>query len=509
MKPEGTFFRFALLLLCVCFVFPSSFYKSISPMLQQGNNPGVSGSSRTRRSVGIQENETTPAKMKRLNLPCVKPVIDDFPADFMTQSQRSQGGAIIHFAVTMYMFAGLAMICDDYFVPSLEKIAEKFHMRPDVAGATLMAAGTSGTELFTAVIGVFITKTDVGLAAIAGSGAFNVFFIVAICGLFASSTFRLSRWPLCRDLLCYLISIVALISTTYDKKVYWYEALVMIVLYLFYVIVMRYNKKLEGFFQGLASAREDIETNLTESEKNKLLPKQTIPDEEDENLFSNSGVQQIHVIQRNNDSPFSFPQKVFSRTLWIIALPLTFLFYITIPDCRRERWAKWYFVSFVLSLVWMALLTYVLTWMVAILGFTLHIPDEVMALTFLAAGSSVPDALSSLIVARQGNADMAVSHAIGSNVFNILFCLGLPWLLQTTVVDFGGHINVMSNSMTYTTLALFTTAVIPIPVIMLNKWYLSKCLGIIFVVLYLLFAMFTILFAINVFGQFDLQMCLS
>ena len=44
-----------------------------------------------------------------------------------------------------------------------------------------------------------------------------------------------------------------------------------------------------------------------------------------------------------------------------------------------------------------------MVWMVTIIGFTFGIPDSVMGITFLAAGSSVPDALSSVLVVRQGN----------------------------------------------------------------------------------------------------------
>jgi len=39
---------------------------------------------------------------------------------------------------------------------------------------------------------------------------------------------------------------------------------------------------------------------------------------------------------------------------------------------------------------------------VTIISFTLDIPDVVMGITFLAAGTSVPDCMASLIVARQG-----------------------------------------------------------------------------------------------------------
>lgn len=78
-------------------------------------------------------------------------------------------------------------------------------------------------------------------------------------------------------------------------------------------------------------------------------------------------------------------------------------------------------------------------------GSTLGIPDTVMGLTFVAAGVSVPDALSSLAVIKEGLGDMAVSNAVGSNVFDILVCLGLPWFIQTAMIQPGSHVNVISR----------------------------------------------------------------
>jgi sodium/potassium/calcium exchanger 2 len=62
------------------------------------------------------------------------------------------------------------------------------------------------------------------------------------------------------------------------------------------------------------------------------------------------------------------------------------------------------------------------------IGDTFKIPPVIMGLTFLAAGTSVPDLLSSVIVAKQGHGDMAVSSSIGSNIFDILVGLPFPWL---------------------------------------------------------------------------------
>ncbi len=59
------------------------------------------------------------------------------------------------------------------------------------------------------------------------------------------------------------------------------------------------------------------------------------------------------------------------------------------------------------------LFSYVMVWMVALIGYTLRVPDTIMGITFLAAGTSVPDAMASLIVARQGNNRRVLSYLAG------------------------------------------------------------------------------------------------
>ena len=71
-------------------------------------------------------------------------------------------------------------------------------LKPDVAGATWMAAGGSAPELFTSFMGVFVAKSDVGIGTIVGSAVFNVLFVIALCA-FAAPGLALTWWPLCRD----------------------------------------------------------------------------------------------------------------------------------------------------------------------------------------------------------------------------------------------------------------------------------------------------------------------
>lgn len=55
---------------------------------------------------------------------CIPSGIDAFPPDFLSQEQRRQGGVIVHVVIVCYVCAMLAIVCDEYFVPALEAIAE-------------------------------------------------------------------------------------------------------------------------------------------------------------------------------------------------------------------------------------------------------------------------------------------------------------------------------------------------------------------------------------------------
>ena len=128
---------------------------------------------------------------------------------------------------------------------------------------------------------------------------------------------------------------------------------------------------------------------------------------------------------------------------WFISWPLLFLFFFTIPNCNKYQ--KWFLLTFLMSIVWITIFSYVMVWMICITGYTFGIPDTVMGITFLAAGTSVPDTIASILVARNGYGDMAVSNSIGSNVFDIFLGLGLPWLLKTTIRPNGGDDKVQSD----------------------------------------------------------------
>eukprot|EP01043_Picozoa_sp_COSAG02_P000117 COSAG02_NODE_2_length_75708_cov_87.013953_20_plen_457_part_00 len=73
----------------------------------------------------------------------------------MEEEALEIGAFLFHFSIMFYMCLALALVCEDFFVASLEIIIDKLQLPPDVAGATFMAAGSSSPELFVATVAVF------------------------------------------------------------------------------------------------------------------------------------------------------------------------------------------------------------------------------------------------------------------------------------------------------------------------------------------------------------------
>lgn len=63
------------------------------------------------------------------------------------------------------------------------------------------------------------------------------------------------------------------------------------------------------------------------------------------------------------------------------------------------------------------------------------VPDEFVALTVVAVGTSLPELATSVVAARKGEADIAIGNVVGSNIFNILGILGISALIRPVRIE--------------------------------------------------------------------------
>jgi len=162
----------------------------------------------------------------------------------------------------LYMFLALAIVVDEYFVPSLDIISEKMNLSPDIAGATLMAAGGSAPELFTSFIGVFMRPpSDVGFGTIVGSAVFNILFVIACVALCSHEVLKLTWWPLFRDCVYYtfaLIMVAVFFSVTSPGEISPVESAVLLIMYGGYVGFMAVHEKVHQAVVKMLNITEDL-----------------------------------------------------------------------------------------------------------------------------------------------------------------------------------------------------------------------------------------------------------
>nr|XP_006811553.1 PREDICTED: sodium/potassium/calcium exchanger 2-like [Saccoglossus kowalevskii] len=171
----------------------------------------------------------------------------EYPPDAFSLEDRRKGAVILHTFGLLYMFIALAIVCDEFFVPSLAVITDRLKISDDVAGATFMAAGGSAPELFTSFFGLFVTASNVGISTIVGSAVFNILFVIGMCAVFSHGVLQLTWWPLFRDVFFYSLSLIVLIIAFDNSYIEWFESLALLSVYALYVTFMKFNFRVERF----------------------------------------------------------------------------------------------------------------------------------------------------------------------------------------------------------------------------------------------------------------------
>ncbi|CAH2293930.1 sodium potassium calcium exchanger 2 isoform X1 [Pelobates cultripes] len=574
----------------------------------------------------------------------------EYPEDIFSLEDRKRGAVILHIFGMIYMFIALAVVCDEFFVPSLTVITEKLVISDDVAGATFMAAGGSAPELFTSLIGVFISHSNVGIGTIVGSAVFNILFVIGMCALFSKEVLNLTWWPLFRDVSFYILGLIMLICFFLDNWIQWWESLMLLMAYLTYVTFMKFNVQVESWVKRKLNRNKVVKVSSANSDRQDQREQPNIlvlqedyraPEEHEgvamdirhgdlnetaglketwtetvaspgktkprlqrggssaslhNSLMRNSIFQlMIHTldplseelgaygklkyydtmteegkfrekasilhkmakkkcqvedserlngaanysdkvdlpntanvavevtppkestgpVQNGNvshsieadaaqltggqvaeeeDHPLSlaWPTDRRKRAAYLTVLPIVFPLWITLPDVRKPTSRKFFPITFFGSITWIAIFSYLMVWWAHQVGETIGITEEIMGLTILAAGTSIPDLITSVIVARKGLGDMAVSSSVGSNIFDITVGLPMPWLLFTIFHNMK-PVAVSSNGLFCAIILLFLMLLFVILSIAFCKWKMNKILGCTMFGLYFFFLVISVL----------------
>ena len=69
--------------------------------------------------------------------------------------------------------------------------------------------------------------------------------------------------------------------------------------------------------------------------------------------------------------------------------------------------------------------------------------DTLIGLTVIAFGTSLPELVTSIVAARKGENDIAIGNVVGSNIFNILFILGVSSVIRPLTIEGCGIFDIL------------------------------------------------------------------
>jgi len=161
---------------------------------------------------------------------------------------------------------------------------------------------------------------------------------------------------------------------------------------------------------------------------------------------------------------------------------------LTLERTHLQNWPT--ALAFTMSVLWIGALCWGLVTLADKAGCIMGIDVLIMGVTFLAAGTSVPDALASISAAKVGSGDQAVANAIGSNVFDILIGLGLPWFLYGVIKE--KPFVVSTDDLIMHLIPLVVTVFLVTGGFILSGWYLGRCMGMFLATLYGVYCVYAV-----------------
>lgn len=108
--------------------------------------------------------------------------------------------------------------------------------------------------------------------------------------------------------------------------------------------------------------------------------------------------------------------------------------------------------------------------------------ETFIGLTIVAIGTSLPELVTSIVAAKKDNMDIAVGNVVGSNIFNLLWILGLSSLIKPLPFTGADNYDIL--------VIIFSSSLIILAVAVNKKNFLNKLTGVLFLLLYALYIVY-------------------
>ncbi len=278
---------------------------------------------------------------------------------------------IIRYLIVLLIGFVLLIKGADYFVEGSAAIARRFKIPSIVVGLTIVAMGTSLPELSVSVSAALNGSNEIAVSNVIGSNIFNILVVLGACALMAK--IPVSDTTLKREF-PFSIAISAIIALMIiDNKIPW-----------------------------AGSAKDGVGT-LARFDSAVLLA-----------LFVGFLFATVKIAMRGRKKAKESNES--KEEVEEIGLVTSLLFIVC--GIIAIKFGGDFVVSGAKNIA-------------MIFGMS----ETLVGLTIVAVGTSLPELVTSLVATKKGETELAVGNVIGSNIFNLIFILGVSGIMHPMVVE--------------------------------------------------------------------------
>lgn len=322
----------------------------------------------------------------------------------------------------------------DYFVEYSARVAKRFNVSDFIIGLTITSIGTSVPELAASISASLNGSPGLVVGNVVGSNIANIGLILGLSATL--SAFQTERKMYERDGFIMIASVLLFFAFVLNNQIGRIEAIVLLLAYIFYLVFLIKTDQEErpyqfrNFmqyvfdFEYMTPLRSRLYTFLLRKPKEERTPKEA----EMVKRFSLSLLKEVSIV---------------------------------IASCVAVVFGAKYLIS---SAIWFADL--------------MDIPENVVGLSIVAVGTSLPELTVSLSAARKGRGGIVVGNVLGSNIANVFLILGVSANISP--------LEVTEVSVTYTIpiMLFFSLALL---YFIKSDWQVKRYQGVLAMLLYVLF----------------------
>lgn len=299
------------------------------------------------------------------------------------------------------LIVGMALLIKgaDWFVDGASAIAKVLKIPSLIIGLTLVSMGTSAPEASVSINSAVNGMNDMSLGNVVGSNIFNTLLIIgissAIIPLSVGKDMKRYDIPIMVGLYGILL-LFAFVITPYRLDLF--EAIIMLVLFVGYTAFLIIRTKMQN---KRAAAKAEAQPDVAED--------------------ATAETQTEAQTEAQADAPATKAKK--EKPAWLR----------TLFSKEKPIW-----LNIILAIIGLAGIIFggdLVVDNAAAFAKALGMSEVLVGLTIVAVGTSLPELVTSIVASVKKENDIAIGNVIGSNIFNIVFILGLSSSIHPLAID--------------------------------------------------------------------------